>query len=283
MQRLLVFTDLDGTLLDTFTFSWDPARPALAALRDSGAVLIPATSKTRAEVRQLQAVLGAGSAAIVENGAAIFGHAGWLRPPGSVDRADGGWDLPLGPEHERVVAALDIIARRLAVQIRPLSRMSEDEAIAATGLRGAGLHAARQRRHSEPFLAPEAELEDLRSVAGELDLEVTAGGRFFSIGGLLDKGDAAQLLTSTCSGEEGTAISVGLGDSLNDASLLRAVDYPVLIPKPDGTHDPSVLGVSVRLCLADQPGPAGWAAAILAILDCWRSGSLNPQTERLQP
>jgi mannosyl-3-phosphoglycerate phosphatase len=282
VQRLLVFTDLDGTLLDAQTFSWEAARPALSALHDNGAVVIPTTSKTRAEVGQLQAELGVTGAAVVENGAAIFGDAEWLRPPAAIDGADGGWELSLGPVHGRVVDALDVIARRLHAQVRPLSRMTKEEAVAATGLSGSELRAARQRCHSEPFLAPRAGLEDLRAAARELGLEITAGGRFFSIGGRLDKGDAVQLLSSACSGRGGTAVTVGLGDSLNDAALLQAVDYPVLIPKPDGTHDPLVLGVSVRLCLAEQPAPAGWATAMLRILDCWRSGSLNPRTERLQ-
>ena len=32
-QRLIVFSDLDGSLLDPDTYAWDEARPAVDALR----------------------------------------------------------------------------------------------------------------------------------------------------------------------------------------------------------------------------------------------------------
>jgi predicted mannosyl-3-phosphoglycerate phosphatase (HAD superfamily) len=182
-----------------------------------------------------------------------------------------------------VLQALDIIASNLDVEIFPLSRMTETEAEEATGLEGDELRAARQRLHTEPFLAPAARLEDLQAAAQELDLDVTAGGRFFNIGGGQDKGEAVRLLTAACVGEGSAVVTVGLGDSLNDASLLLAVDYPILIPKPGGVHDPLVLGASVRLCLADLPGPSGWATAIHTILECWESGALSDRTERRKP
>ena len=33
---------------------------------------------------------------------------------------------------------------------------------------------------------------------------------------------------------------VGIGDSLNDATLLAMVDYPILVQKPDGSYDPDI-------------------------------------------
>ncbi|MFQ5696467.1 MAG: mannosyl-3-phosphoglycerate phosphatase, partial [Terriglobia bacterium] len=50
MPRLIVFTDLDATLLDHQTYSWAAAEPALRRLRLLGIPLVFCTSKTRAEV-----------------------------------------------------------------------------------------------------------------------------------------------------------------------------------------------------------------------------------------
>lgn len=73
MPRLLVFSDLDGTLLDHTTYSYAPARPALAALRARDALLILASSKTAAEMLPLHQELDLGEAPmIVENGAACL-------------------------------------------------------------------------------------------------------------------------------------------------------------------------------------------------------------------
>ena len=69
---LLVVTDLDGTLLDHFNYSFDKAREALSRLAELGIPLIPNTSKTSAELRQLRQELETDAPFIVENGSAIF-------------------------------------------------------------------------------------------------------------------------------------------------------------------------------------------------------------------
>ncbi|MCE8458362.1 HAD-IIB family hydrolase, partial [Rhodovulum sulfidophilum] len=55
---LLIFTDLDGTLLDHETYSHAEAAPALTALRAAGVPVILASSKTAAEIAPLRAELG---------------------------------------------------------------------------------------------------------------------------------------------------------------------------------------------------------------------------------
>ncbi|WP_051371748.1 HAD hydrolase family protein [Leisingera aquimarina] len=71
---LLLFSDLDGTLLSHENYSWEPARPALTALKRAGAGVILATSKTAAEVAPLRQSMGLGRwPAIVENGAGLLG------------------------------------------------------------------------------------------------------------------------------------------------------------------------------------------------------------------
>lgn len=63
----LVFTDLDGTLLDHETYSFAPAAEALAALKARGVPLVLASSKTAAEIAELHRALGLGDTpAIVE-------------------------------------------------------------------------------------------------------------------------------------------------------------------------------------------------------------------------
>jgi len=54
----VVFTDLDGTLLDQETYSWEAARPALELLERQRIPWIIVTSKTRAEVEVLRREMG---------------------------------------------------------------------------------------------------------------------------------------------------------------------------------------------------------------------------------
>jgi len=53
-KQLLVFTDLDGTLLTHEGYSWQPAAPALERLRQLDIPLILNSSKTAAEIAALR-------------------------------------------------------------------------------------------------------------------------------------------------------------------------------------------------------------------------------------
>jgi mannosyl-3-phosphoglycerate phosphatase len=47
--------------------------------------------------------------------------------------------------------------------------------------------------------------------------------------------------------------------------MLKAVDYPILVQKPDGSYDPSVK--LDNLILAPGSGPKGWCRALLKLLN----------------
>ena len=60
-------------------------------------------------------------------------------------------------------------------------------------------------------------------------------------------------------------ITAALGDSQNDLPMLKAVDYPILIRKPDGNDDDTVkLNNLIR---TDEIGPLGWNNATLKLLE----------------
>lgn len=79
---LLIFTDLDGTLLNSHTFEWQPAAPWLTRLHESGVPVILCSSKTAAEMLQLQTTLNLqGLPLIAENGAVIQLDVHWEDHP----------------------------------------------------------------------------------------------------------------------------------------------------------------------------------------------------------
>ena len=49
MSSAVIYTDLDGTLLDHHAYAFDEALETIKALKDRGIPIIPCTSKTRAE------------------------------------------------------------------------------------------------------------------------------------------------------------------------------------------------------------------------------------------
>ena len=68
----MIFTDLDGTLLDHETYDWSPAAPLLGRLTAAGIPVCLASSKTAAEMVPLRAAMGLSAAPLIcENGAGI--------------------------------------------------------------------------------------------------------------------------------------------------------------------------------------------------------------------
>jgi len=77
-ETLLVFTDLDGTLLDFHTLDWQPAAPWLEKLMDEQVPVILCSSKTASEMDDIQQELGLGGLPyIAENGAVIQPDVRW--------------------------------------------------------------------------------------------------------------------------------------------------------------------------------------------------------------
>ena len=72
MPQLVIFTDLDGTLLDARNYSWRAAQPALDQLRRRRVPVVFCTSKTRAEILPLREELRNADPFVAENGGAIY-------------------------------------------------------------------------------------------------------------------------------------------------------------------------------------------------------------------
>ena len=71
-KKIVVITDLDGTLLDQRTYSYEPSLPAVARLRELKISLVLCSSKTAAEIIPLQRELGLKDPFICESGGAVY-------------------------------------------------------------------------------------------------------------------------------------------------------------------------------------------------------------------
>jgi len=266
--RILVFTDLDGTLLDQRTYSFKPARPALRLLRESGIPLIVCTSKTRAEVEQVRAALQNTDPFIVENGSAIFvpesAFPGEL--PGA--RKDSGYQVvEMGTSYPRILGVFSAMKKRLPGRLRGFSDLSVEEVARLTGLSLEDAARAKEREYDEPFLLddPAADLETVREIAESAGLSITRG-RFFHLTGDNDKGRAVRVVKDIYARANGIVPgTIGLGDSPNDLPLLENVDFPVLVQQPGGRYEPSIrLG---NLIFAPGEGPVGWSEAVRKLVE----------------
>jgi mannosyl-3-phosphoglycerate phosphatase len=271
MKPLLIATDLDGSLLDEVTYGHEAALPALATLStfaQRGLLLVLASSKTRAEVVHLARSLGIlPIPLIVENGGALLVPRGVLagRVPGS--RRRGGYDLVvLGLPRRKLIAVLSEIVAEAGARIRAFSSLAPRDIEQITGLSRPAALRARQREWDEPFLAEPADAERVSRAARRRGLTVVRGGRFHHLTGPNNKGAALGLLIDLLAAEGKRYRTVGVGDSGNDLAMLERVDRPIVIPRPSGAIDDVLAARLPRAERAPAPGPAGWNAAVLAVL-----------------
>ena len=71
-NKVLIFTDLDGSLLDRDTFKFDKILQYIKDLISKGIFIIPNSSKTKNEIDSFNKELDEDLPFIVENGAAIY-------------------------------------------------------------------------------------------------------------------------------------------------------------------------------------------------------------------
>ncbi len=271
-KNWVIFTDLDGTLLDHATYRWAAARAALAAMRVRAVPLVIVTSKTCAEVLPILRSLRRREPFVVENGGAIYLPEEYFpfHAPGAA-RASRDWlRVTLGTPRSRLVTALGRAARRAGVRVRSFSEMSVGEVAERTGMNPLDARRARKRELDEPFILLDASARDsarLRTEIRRQGLHQTRGSRFFHILGKNDKGVAVRKLLGWYRRARGASVrAAGLGDSPNDVAMLRAVELPILVARPGGRYDRETLAAVPRARRAGGVGPEGWNRAVLRLL-----------------
>ncbi len=266
-HRLVVFTDLDGTLLDHNTYSFAAAAPALRLLRHKDIPLVLCSSKTRAEIEAVRAALGNADPFVAENGGAVFIPAGYFRRVFSPFAKIPGYDVvEFGTAYARILEVFQKLKERFPAKLRGFHELTPGEVAGLTGLSPTESELAKKREYDEPFLLADMSiLEAVRRTARRSGLTVIRGGRFLHLTGDNDKGRCARYLLRLYAESESRPVeSIGLGDSANDLPLLEAVDHPVLVRRPGGDFDPSVS--LPGLYLAPGEGPSGWRAAVMDLI-----------------
>ncbi|MCS7023694.1 MAG: HAD-IIB family hydrolase [Bryobacteraceae bacterium] len=258
----MIFSDLDGTLLDPETYSWQAAQQALERIEQLRIPLILVSSKTRAEIEAVRQSLRHGHPFVVENGAAAFWPQGYFEAPvpGATER--GPYELlEWGSPYGELVEALQAASREAQCPVRGFHDMSLSEICELTHLTPEQAILAKQREYDEPFLTSPSCAPQLLETIRRRGFRWTHGGRFYHICGNNDKAVAVHALTNLYRHRFGPLTTIGLGDSWNDLPLFDAVDRAVLVrskqPAPPGFRGAK---------LTREHGPAGWNEAVLEIL-----------------
>lgn len=279
MTQYIVFTDLDGTLLDRESYSWAAAQGALQLLGERSVPVVICSSKTRGEIEYYRERMANGHPCVFENGGGIFIPEGCferLQPActGAPKRCPGGWTVALGVAYPRLRNVLCEL-RRAGFAVTGFGDLSVDEIAALTGLPHDQAALAKIREFDEPFIfSGSAErLADLERSVVERGLQMTRGVFHHLLGGS-DKGRAVELLIGMYRQKFGEVKVIALGDALNDLPMLRHADHPVAIARPEGGHDPAL--ELPGLMKTRGAGAAGWDEAIRTLLGLAEESSPCP-------
>jgi len=259
----VIFSDLDGTLLHSQTYSFEAARPALAALRKRKSALVPCTSKTQAEVAMWRTLLDAHDPFIVEDGGAIYIPRGYF--PFAVDgaaRRDDYDVIEFGAPYLELVGALREAADESGCEVSGFHGMSAEEIATCASLPADQAALAKQREYDEPFEIRGSRGGALLRAIERRGYRWTRGGRFYHITGKNDKGVAVRRLSELYRRAFWRVHTIGAGDGGNDAELLRAVETPVVIRSRFAA---ALKRAAPRSRVTRSTGPHGWREAMLPL------------------
>lgn len=249
---LLIFSDLDGTLMSHADYRWQAASPALETLRDIGAGIVLASSKTAVEMIAIRSELGLERwPAIVENGAGVL--AAYSR------------DVPANSAYRSLRAALDGIPTRLRRKFCGFADMTAMEIARITGLSPASAERAAERAFSEPGLwsGDSAERDEFLTCLRGCGIAGRDGGRFLTLSFGQTKADQMGSIIDTYRPRH----TIALGDAPNDVEMLETADFGVIVANPHRDPMPVLAGESTgRIIRTVRTGPEGWNAAVLDLI-----------------
>ncbi len=263
-KQVIIFTDLDGTLLDHHTYDYSPAIPALKKIQSLEIPLILTSSKTSSEIFDLQNELQITYPAITENGGGV-----WL-PQNQFPESK---DLPVQSiSYEKILTILNEMPSSLRSQFDGFCDWSTEEVAQKTGLPLEAAKRAATRQWSIPGLwnGTDQDFEKFAHYITSQNLKITRGGRFTHIMGNTSKGDMLLWLKQLYQKKNvnKTILTIALGDAPNDRSMLEVADYSFIIPNVKG-EKLEILPehASGKIAYAKRPGPEGWNDSILTFLN----------------
>jgi mannosyl-3-phosphoglycerate phosphatase len=245
------------------------AGDALRRLADRGLVTVLASSKTFAEMEDLQRQTGLPlQPFIFENGGGI----GW--PMGQWPGEAAGAPLLVQGAYGAIAAAGDLtklgailaeLARTEGFRFRRFDELPLDTISSLTGLDHRLAALARQRLTSLPLLWEDGseQLAGLQQALAGQGLGAVSGGQFVHVGPPCDKATALIQVRRWLGGQAAMGGMLACGDSDNDRGMLEAAEIALVFSS--AKRPPLALSRPCTVVPAGGPGP--WLEAVEAALE----------------
>ena len=255
---LIIFTDLDGSLLHRDNFKFDEIKDYIKNLIDNGVIIIPNTSKTEKEIEEFIKELGKEVPFISENGSSIHGL--------NLINANFPNKIILSRDKEELIKIFDSkVPDNLKAKCNFISEMNSKQQNDIFGLQGNNLKNALNRKYTIPFLFEGDNLEKnkLLKILKSSSLTMQEGGRVLNLGDKTDKVKSMNQVLKIYRKVENKIKVIGVGDNFNDLDMLRNCDIPCLVFNDQFKQDQININ---NLIFSNKPSPEGWADVIKTAL-----------------
>ena len=254
MLKTLIFTDLDGSLLDRDTFKFDEIKGYLKKLLSKGIFIIPNTSKTEKEILEFNNELGSNLPYISENGAAINGL--------DLLNTNLPKELILSRDKNILINIFkNAVPENLQNKCKWLSEMDEKKQSLIFGLEDEKLKMALDRKYTIPFIfeGNKNEKNKIFKIVKNKGLVMQEGGRVINLTDKINKAKALQVFVRFFKKNNNKVKTIAVGDNYNDLEMLKTSDFPCLVFNDKFTLDEIPIK---NLIITNKPSPEGWADVI---------------------
>ena len=254
IYKILIFTDLDATLLHRDTFKFDEIKDYLKQLISKGIFIIPNTSKTEKEILEFNNELGSSLPYICENGAAIKGL--------ELLNSNLPKELILSREKDNLIKIFEkSVPINLQNKCKWLSDMDKKKQSSIFGLEGEKLKMALDRKYTIPFIFDgiKSEKNELFKIVKKKGLALQEGGRVINLTDKINKAKALQVFVRFFKKNNKNVKTIAVGDNYNDLDMLKVSDFPCLVFNDKFTLDQIPIN---DLIATNKPSPEGWADVI---------------------
>ena len=251
---IIVFTDLDGTLLHRDTFQFDTIKNYIKSLINKGVIIIPNSSKTEIEIEKFNEELGVNLPFISENGASIHGL--------NLITSNFPNKLIVSREKEELLKIFENkVPEKLKQKCFQISKMSKKDQENILGQKDEKLKNALNRKYTLPFLfkGDKNEKNRLLKLLSANSLTLQEGGRVSNLCDNVNKVKSMNKVVKILKKIKEKIITIAVGDNYNDLDMLKNCDIPCLVFNDQFKLDQINID---NLIFSNKPSPEGWADVI---------------------
>lgn len=269
-KQFIIFTDLNGTLLDHNTYSFHKAAAALELCCEKLVPVIFNTSKTYAHILPITQQLDNSHPFVVENGAAIYVPKDYFSSfiANNFNALDAGayWLVPFGKKHTDIIDNLTKLS--IEFKFECVSDLAVEDVAMQAHLPLLQANHIKQRQFSELIVwhdTPE-NLTLFKSNLAKLGLCCLNDGIFYYISSNHDKSASVKFLRNLYDeNRDHQHTIVALGDGNKDIPMFNAADIAIIVSSP----------VNPKLTIENHPnvirakfqGPIGWNDSVLSLFN----------------